>query len=323
MQTGCQWSWRSGLRLAAALAATAALASGRAHAQTNSWIYPSGGYWDDFRNWSLGARPGSSQVVIITNTPTKLVTIDSYTSGMYPDSMTVSDLTALAVGGVTNTLSLSDAGTTTPLQVLDALSIVGGGALLVANSSLLVGDTNSGPFVLEGPAAFSGTNFVSADLYVGYSTNSAGSVSLADGQTIFTNGYTVVGFYGSGQVSLSNGLIQTEDDVSVPIGVFLGFGPGSLGRLSISGGRLVVPEHLSLAEDAGSSGQLWLNNGQLIATNNFLITVGGNAGGQLVVSNGQLSASYLIVGDAQGSSGRLALAGGTMNLSGGMTIAQG
>jgi len=323
MRPKWRFSWRGGLSFLAVLTTTTAVALGSAHAQTNSWTYPSGGYWDDFRNWSLGVRPASSQVVFITNAPAKLVTIDSYTSGVYPESMTVSDLTVLANGGATNTLFLSDAGTATPLQIHDSLMILSGGALLMANSSLLVGDTNSGPFVLEGPAAFSGTNFVSADIYVGYSTNSAGSVSLADGQTIFTNGYTVVGFYGSGQVSLSNGLIQTEDDVSVPIGVFLGFGPGSLGRLSISGGRLVVPEHLSLAEDAGSSGQLWLNNGQLIATNNFLITVGGNAGGQLVVSNGQLSASYLIVADALGSSGILTLAGGTVNLSGAMVVAQG
>ncbi|HUK83103.1 MAG TPA: hypothetical protein VLZ12_10795 [Verrucomicrobiae bacterium] len=307
----------------AVLTTTTAVALGSAHAQTNSWTYPSGGYWDDFRNWSLGVRPASSQVVFITNAPAKLVTIDSYTSGVYPESMTVSDLTVLANGGATNTLFLSDAGTATPLQIHDSLMILSGGALLMANSSLLVGDTNSGPFVLEGPAAFSGTNFVSADIYVGYSTNSAGSVSLADGQTIFTNGYTVVGFYGSGRVLLSNGILQTEDDISVPNAVFVGFGPGSLGVLSISGGNLVVPEHLSLAEDTGSAGQLWLDGGQLIATNNCLITVGGNAAGRLIVSNGQLAASCLIVSDALGSSGTLTLAGGSVNLSGGMTIAQG
>src|ERR1035437_7490690 len=42
-------------------------------AQTNSWTYPSGGYWDDFRNLSLGVRPASSQVVLITNAPTGLI----------------------------------------------------------------------------------------------------------------------------------------------------------------------------------------------------------------------------------------------------------
>jgi hypothetical protein len=323
MQTGCLRSRRRGLRLLAVLTVVGAFASVCVRAQTNSWTYPSGGYWDDFRNWSLGVRPASSQVVFITNAATKLVTIDSYTSGVYLDSLTVTSLTVSADAGTTNTLNLSDAGTITPLQVHDFLSIVSGGALLMANSSLLVGDTNSASFVLEGPAVFSGTNFVSADIYVGYSTNSAGFISVADGQMIFTNGYTVVGFYGSGQMLLSNGILQTEDDISVPNAVFLGLGPGSQGELSIFGGNCLVPEHLSLGEDAGSAGMLWLNDGQLIATNNYLITVGGNAGGQLVVSNGQLSASYLIVGDAPGSSGTLSVAGGTLSLSGGMVVAQG
>src|SRR5436190_22719666 len=82
-------------------------------AQTNSWIYPSGGYWDDFRNWSLGVRPTNLQAVLITNAPTKLVTIDSYTSGVYPDSMTITSLTLSADAGITNTLFLSNAGTMT------------------------------------------------------------------------------------------------------------------------------------------------------------------------------------------------------------------
>jgi hypothetical protein len=323
MQTGCSRSWRRGLRFLAVLTAAGVLNSESASAQTNSWTYPSGGYWDDYRNWLLGVRPASSQAVFVTNAPTKLVTIDSYTSGVYPDSLTVTSLTVSASAGMTNTLFLSDAGTATPLQVHDFLSILSGGALLMANSSLLVGDTNSASFVLEGPAAFSGTNFVSADIYVGYTTNSTGSISMADGQTTFTNGYMVIGFYGSSRVLLSNGILQTEDDISVPNAVFLGLGPGSQGELSIFGGSCLVPEHLSLGEDAGSAGMLWLNDGQLIATNNYLITVGGNAGGQLVVSNGQLAASYLIVGDAPGSSGTLTVAGGTLSLSGGMVVAQG
>src|SRR4029077_18445479 len=80
------------------------LLPGPSQAQTNSWTYPSGGYWDDFRNWSLGVRPASPQVVLITNAPAKLVTLDSYTSSNSPASLTITSLTVSATGGLTNTL---------------------------------------------------------------------------------------------------------------------------------------------------------------------------------------------------------------------------
>ena len=315
--------WSGNLRSMLIVAAICALVCSASHAQTNSWTNPSGGFWDDFRNWSLGVRPTNSDFVFIKNAPSKTVTIDWYTSGTYPDSMTISDLTVSASGGVTNTLFLSDAGTTTPLQIHDTLMIVSGGALLMTNSSLLVGDVAGVNFALEAPAAFSGANFLAGGVAVGYSSNSVGSVTVIDGETAFTNGYMTIGFYGSAQVTLLSGSLQTEDDISAPNGMFVGFGPASQGVVSIFEGQLLVPEQLSLGEDAGSAGQLWLDGGQIIATNNFLVTVGGNAVGQAVVSNGQIAASYIIVGDALGSSGTLTLAGGTINISGAMTIAQG
>src|ERR1035437_1840940 len=106
-----------------------------AQAQTNSWTYSSGGYWDDFRNWSLGVRPASPQVVLITNAPSKLVTLDNYTSSNYPASLTITSLTISATAGLTNTLFLSNAGTTTPLHIQDSLAILSGGVLLMTNSS--------------------------------------------------------------------------------------------------------------------------------------------------------------------------------------------
>src|SRR5437667_4253361 len=130
----------SRLLCAYAIAGVSGLAFPRcSQAQTNSWAYPSGGYWDDFRNWSLGLRPARPQFVLITNAPTKLVTVDSYTSGVYPDSMTITSLTLSADGGITNTLFLCNAGTSTPLYIQDSLAILRGGVLLMTNSSLQVG----------------------------------------------------------------------------------------------------------------------------------------------------------------------------------------
>jgi hypothetical protein len=316
-------SWRNRLCFLAVLLATGVLAPGYADAQTNSWAYPSGGYWDDFRNWSLGVPPAISQAVLITNGSSKLVTIDSYTSGMYPDSMTVSDLSVLAIGDMTNTLSLSDAGTAIPLQVLNSLSIVSGGALLMANSSLLVGDTNTQSFVLEGPGVFSGTNFVSADIYVGYSTNSAGAISLADGQTIFTNGSTVVGFYGSGEIVLSNVAEQISDTNFAPNGVLLGLASGSHGSLSITGGVYLVADQVSLGEEPGSTGLVYVSSGQLVLTNDFSTSIGGDGVGQMIVSDGQVLAFAGSIGSGPGSQGKLTISGGSATFKGPLCVGAG
>ena len=86
--------------------------------------------------------------------------------------------------------------------------------------------------------ALSGTNFLSGGLYAGFSANFAASLSVTDSQTVFTNGYITIGFYGSAQVTLLGGTLQTEHNISVangllvgpgsaPNGLFVGFGPGS------------------------------------------------------------------------------------------------
>jgi T5SS/PEP-CTERM-associated repeat protein len=311
------------LRVCAIVVLTGAVFPTAVRAQANSWSNSSGGYWDDFRNWSLRVRPTNSPSIFITNAPSKTVTIDGYTSGTYPDSMIISNLTLLGSGGTTNTLFLSNAGASTPLQVQNSLAILGGGVLLMTSSSLQVGGPAGGSFVLEGTAALSGTNSFSGGLYVGFFTNSAGSLSMADGQAGFTNGYTVVGFYGSGQVVLSNGTCQAGDDSSVPNGVFLGLASGSQGALSIIEGNYAAPEHVSLGEDAGSTGLVWISGGQLTLTNNFLLTIGGGGIGQMVLSNGAVLASDVEVANAPASQGALLLSGGTGNFSGALAMGVG
>lgn len=309
------------LRLWILVASISCCFSVGAQAQINSWTGTfTGGYWDEFRNWSLGVRPTNSQSIFITNAPSKTVVIDGYTSGTYPESMTVSDLTLSADAGLTNTLFLSNAGATTPLSIQDALAILSGGVLLMTNSALQVGGPAGGQFLLEGSAALAGTNSFSGGVCLGFSTNSAGFISVADGQDVFTNGYTVIGFYGAGQVVLSNGTLQAGDDIAVPNGVFLGLASGSRGTLSILGGSCVVPEHLSLGEDAGSTGLVWVTGGQLILTNGFLTTIGGNGVGQLVLSNAQILASDVAVADGLATHGTLTMAGGACTLSGSLFV---
>lgn len=292
-------------------------------AQVNSWTNPSGGFWDDFRNWSLGVRPTNSHSAFITNSPSKTVTVDWYTSGTYPESMTISNLTLSATAGVTNTLFLSNAGTTTPLSIRDSLAIVSGSVLLMTNSMLQVGSSSNGSFVLEGTATISGTNSFAGGTYIGLSSNSAGNLAIVNGLTVITNGYDVIGFYGSGQSTLSGGTLQAGDDSSLPNGVFVGYTAGSQGTLTVASGKFSTPEHLSLGQDAGATGVVWVTGGQLIATNNYLTTIGGDGVGQLVISNGTFAAASMIVAVGPGSVGALTVAGGTTTLSGGLVVGDG
>jgi hypothetical protein len=305
-----------------------------ASAQTNSWTNSASGYWQDATKWSLGVSPDSTQSLLITNASGKTVLIDSSTSSGYSNTMSVSDVILAGQTGATNTLLISNIGSNPPVHILNSLIVNPGGALLTTNSALVVDNGAGGAVDIEGATALSGTNFLAGGLYVGFATNSTASVSVIDGQTAFTNGYMTVGFYGSAQVTLLSGTLQTEDNITItngslvgpgsaPNGLFVGLGPASQGVLSIPGGTLVVPEHLSLGEDAGAAGLLSVDGGQLIATNNYLLSIGGNGTGQVVVSSGQLAASCLIVGNAMGSSGMLTIAGGTVNLSGAMVVAQG
>jgi fibronectin-binding autotransporter adhesin len=261
--------------------------------------------------------------MLITNAGSKTIFVDSSTSSGYSNTLTVSDLILAGQTGSMNTLLIDNIGSTPALHILNSLIINPGGALLTATSGLVVDNAAGGAVDVEGSAELSGTNFLSGGLYVSFSSNTAASVSLIDGQTTLTNGYVTIGFYGSAQVELLSGTLQTEDNISAPNAMYVGLGGGSQGTLSIPGGTLLVPEHLSIGEDTNSSGLLTLNGGQVIATNNFLLSIGGNATGQVVVSSGQLAASYVIVGDAMGSSGMLTLAGGTVSISGAMAIAQG
>ncbi len=317
-----------------------------ANAQTNSWINSTAGFWQDATSWSLGLPPDSTQSMLITNAGNKTVFMDSSTASGYSNTMTVSDLILAGQDGSQNLLLIDNIGSNPPLHILNSLIVNPGGALLTINSALLVDNAAGAAVDVEDTMTLSGTNFLSGGLYLAFPTNAAASVSIIDGQTSFTNGYVTIGFYGSSQVTLLGGTLQTEDYISVPNGMFVGFGPGSQGTLSVLAGTLLVPEHLSLGEDPGSTGQLWLNGGQLIANNspvstssndvqplwfnpalgvttNYLITIGGNGAGQATVSNGQLAAFHMIIGDAAGSSGTLTIAGGTVNISGAMVLGQG
>ncbi len=326
-----------------------------AYGQTNTWINSISGKWEDASSWSLGTAPGIGDASdLITNAGNSTVTNDATTAGSFPATMVISNLTVSAPNGSTNTLVLSNLGTITPLVVHNSVMIGSGGILLMTNSLLSSDGATDGALSLDSSAtlydsslllntnvamtvgsvgtgmllAGGGTNVLSGDVYVGYSTNSVGSVVLATGQLVMSNGNVAVGFYGSGQIIVSNGLLSSvtfSNNTSLgtnipPTGMLMGVNASANGTLAVLGGTCLEIGHLGLGEESGSTGLVWVSNGRLIVTNGYLISIGGNGVGQMVVSNSQMSAYSVGVANGPASQGTLTIAGGTGSFSGGLIV---
>jgi T5SS/PEP-CTERM-associated repeat protein len=238
---------------------TSTFLSSVAHAQTNSWANPSRGFWDDTESWSLGILPTNAQSVFITNAPSKTVTIDSYTSGNYPESLTISNLTVSAPDGSTNTLFLDDAGLTPPLSVINTLDVDTNGALVVDGSVVQVsGDLVMGEYgyngaltVINGGQVFSGSGAVGG--YNGiYSRAASNNVAVVSGTgSVWSNsGDLYIGgiFAGISFPGPNNQLIVTNGGAVYSINGYVG---GTVNGLY---DRVLVT----------GSGSVWNNTGNLI-----------------------------------------------------------
>src|SRR5439155_4385996 len=74
----------------------------------NSWTNAASGKWELGANWSVGKAPDRFHTIIISNAPSKTVTIDATTSGSFPTNLTMLSLTVSAPAGSTNTLLLNN-----------------------------------------------------------------------------------------------------------------------------------------------------------------------------------------------------------------------
>src|SRR5258708_5593404 len=107
-------------------------------AVASNWTNSASGFWEDAFNWDK--LPDSTQIARITNAANKIVTIDSTTVATATNAMTILKLELWSVQGATttNTLSLSNAGTVTPFDVLTSVEIDVGGFLTITNSILQI-----------------------------------------------------------------------------------------------------------------------------------------------------------------------------------------
>jgi len=255
-------------------------------ASTNSWIYSGNGKWEDSTKWSDTVPPAAAQSAIqIMNLNSKTVTIDATTAASLPGSMTISNLTLAALMGTTNTLSVSNTGLT-PFEILNGCSVGSGGLLAISNSTVKLDGLSGGSFNIDGNAVLSPAAIVdaAASLNIGNATN--GSL-MVNGGTLSTDDLTI------GNLSASQGSFTVAGGTSL-VGGLLRAGVNGVGTISVVGG-------------------------QLVATNENVV-IGYSGEGQMTVSNGSVRTLGVIVGQLGGATGTLTANGGTVNVSGSLTI---
>jgi T5SS/PEP-CTERM-associated repeat protein len=167
-----------------------------------------------------------------------------------------------------------------------------------------------------------GTNSLSSSLYVGLSTNTMGIVWVTGGQLIVTNGGTVVGDNGVGQMTVSNGAVLAR-------GVLVGYNSGSQGTLTIAGGQLTATNATTYVGYSGN-GQMTVSNGSTWQANEVYVGFNHSSQGTLTIAGGTNSLlSFLSVGrsaDAPiATTGTVWVTGGqlTVTNSGGIDVGDG
>ena len=302
-------------------------------AQTNSWIQSGDGAWQNPANWFLSLAPTNTQSLVITNDVSKTVTINSTTSAGFPKTLTIADVILSAPSGALNILDLSNAGTSTPLNVLNNFIITSGGMLRLTGSGLwMESNTNAaltnatyavlsnGVLNVDGTLQLNNNGILVADtgLYAGLDTNADGLILLTGGQLLLTNTLpSAIGVNGFGEMDISSGKVQTAANF-----LFVGSGIGSQGTLSLAGGSFVASPNarLVIGMETGAVGVVSVTGGNLIMTNSLMTLVGGDGSGQLNLLGGTNIFGAMEVGGDSGSQGTLSVAGGVNTLQSGLYV---
>jgi hypothetical protein len=333
--------------------------TGLVFGQTNNWISPVSGHWED-ASWSLGIPPATNQSVFITNAGYKAVAISPGTPVNSPGTMTVSNLMVSAPEDGQNTLLLNFSGTAVPLHVLNDCTISSNGNVVVLYSSLRVEHnlliTTNASFVQEGGVTIA-TNGAFVDngglVAVTNATvilpwlafvNSAGhfiqSGGSVNGQIIFGSGSTFdfysgslsgalwLGNFGSGFFNDYGGQI-TLNVLNVADGTFSQFaGTVTNQGMQIGGYNNGAFGRYSLKSGTLSSDSVSIGNGSFYQSNGVHTVAGGivvegffDDYSPPLFSNYTLQNGYLNCGSlSQGVFGSFTQINGTNRVSGDLSL---
>jgi len=190
-----------------------------------------------------------------------------------------------------------------------AVGNVATGQMTVAAGTVAASTMNVGNVAgSQGTLTISGVATVRcSSVSIGQLANATGTVWMTGGQLTTTNGgqpnVLYVGNTGSGQMTVSNGMVLTSR-------AYVGYAAGSHGTLTVAGGSVTISSLLNIGSVSTAAGAVWVTGGRLVLTNGSAI-VGGSGAGQLTVTVGTLQALSMTVGQLAGSQGSLIISGGT------------
>ena len=306
-----------------------ATASPASRADTNEWLKPDSGYWQE-PYWSLGRLPTNQDVVLFGNSGFKALAIGYSTVTSAPQSLSIQSLLIEAPANSFNLLLLNFAGFTLPLSVSSNL-VIGTNGSLVSHSSAL----SASNFQIGATAQFfDGSTASFTNVFVGPNSGSeldlSNSVFAADllqlgalqsqssGVVNQSGGTNLVGtlsiYPGSGYTLSDGGVLNGNalemhtigdlDDTRFTqtggtanfgsAGNVLGSNPNTFARLSLSGGSFQATN-------------LSLNNGGFAQTGGTnlvgLLQLSPNVftSGSYTLSDGLLISSNLMAGMGSGN----------------------
>src|ERR1017187_7988001 len=263
----CRWLFHALLVCATGFVASHADAA----LTTNNWINLSSGKWETAGNWSLGLPSRSQSILTITNGSVsgKIITIDANTVSLALSSLTISNLFLSApLSTQKNFLDLVNTGST-PLEILDTLTISSGASISITNSTLLVDGSG-----------------------VTVSVFDDGDIWLNTGTLIVTNKIMELGAAGQGTLTISNGLMEAG---SLELGAFA----GSQGTLTVAGGTNSVNKLLLIGtSDCRATGTVTVAGGTLFVTNSSGSAVLDVENGTFTLSSGTVIVNTFVITNA-------------------------
>ena len=334
-------------QLSLSMAVVASLALSIATAQDNSWTGSTSADWNTATNWSLGNVP-TAQNAIVDSAPANIATISADIPAT-PNDIVVRGGgrldhvagTAGTGGGSWMFIGQNDtAGTYNLADTNSAGSGITGFAQgtgsLNATGNLLIGafgDNRTGTVRVN----TSGTLAVSGELFVGDSTNSAGTFDLESG-TVTVNNKTLIGNNnGVGVVVQAGGTFTMSSELYIG-----NENAGASGTYTLSGtGALNVANEVVVGRESGT-GTLNVDGGTITTSGNGNMYIGRRNGtgtlnqtagtinvnrefgvgtrddnkigtGTYNLSGGSLTAANnIFIGKEQGASGTMTMTGGTL-----------
>jgi len=170
------------------------------------------------------------------------------------------------------------------------------GGLVLSNGMLrssgyfYVGHTGTGTLEVVG-----GGLAVSNEFSIGLASRSLGLVRQAGGEVVSTNHVKIGDWGGEGLYELSGGTLTCTKG-----SLLVGNGNSSTGRLSVTGGRVVSMNNLTVANNGQglTQGAVLLSGGEVISSNTLTLASSTNTTGFFMMTGGDLNASALTVGGA-------------------------